>query len=377
MASRKRVVVAMSGGVDSSLAAALLVEQGYQVSGVMLRLWSEPGADSDNLCCTPRALEDARRVARALNVPFYVLDCARRFRQTVVDSFIEEYAQGRTPNPCVVCNKQIKFGYLLDVARRAGVAYLATGHYARVRSTNGTYSLLRGADPGKDQSYFLYTLGQEQLQHVLFPLGDLTKPQVRAAAEQRNLPVAKKAESQDICFIHDQDYTRFLRTHAPNVLVPGPIRDREGRQLGRHQGLPLYTIGQRRGIGVTWSEPLYVLEKDTQRNTLIVGPASQLGQRRFEVESPRFVAGHPPRLPTRVTVKIRSTAREAQAALRLGDAGRLEVEVTRPLRDVTPGQAAVFYRDEYVVGGGVIVPTRHSYHENEAAAQMSAEREAT
>jgi tRNA-specific 2-thiouridylase len=354
MISSERVVVAMSGGVDSAVAAGRLVEQGYDVTGVMLHLWSEPGKGAENRCCTPQAVRDARRVARALDIPFHVLNCARRFKTAVVDPFVEAYACGRTPNPCLACNRRIKFGYLLDMARVAGAAYLATGHYASVRRTNGIYQLRRGADARKDQSYFLYALGQEQLEHVLFPLGGYTKPQVRALAEQWDLPVAEKDESQDICFVRDQDYSRFLHAYAPETLEAGPILDSEGRKLGEHQGLPLYTIGQRRGIGLTWSEPLYVLEKDTSRKALIVGPASQLGWRRFQVESVRFVSGQRPSFPAEVSVKIRSTSRKAEAVLRPGEKGKLRVEVERPLRDVTPGQTAVFYRGQDVLGGGII-----------------------
>ncbi len=350
----QRVVVAMSGGVDSSVAAAILVDQGYDVTGVMLRLWSEPGDGRENRCCTAQALQEARRVADGLGIPFHVVDCSRQFKAAVVDSFIEEYARGRTPNPCIACNRQIKFGYLLKTAHAAGPSYLATGHYARVQPINGTYRLTCAADSHKDQSYFLYTLGQEQLRSALFPLGELTKAQVRAIADQTNMPVAQTAESQDICFVRDQNHTRFLRSQAPHIFEPGPILDREGRELGRHQGLPLYTIGQRRGIGITWSEPLYVLEKDVARNALVVGPAAQLGRDTFRVENPSFVVGHPPYYPAHVKVKIRSTAPAADATLYESDDCELTVRTARPLRDVTAGQAAVFYRGEEVLGGGTI-----------------------
>lgn len=352
-ADRERVIVAMSGGVDSSVAAAMLVEEGYDVTGMMLRLWTELDRGHDQQDGVA-GVEEARRVAGALGVPFHVIDCSDQFKAAVVEPFIREYARGRTPNPCVVCNKQIKFGYLLDTARASGASYLATGHYARVRSTDGVYKLMRARDVRKDQSYFLYVLGQEQLEHVLFPLGELTKVEVRDAAEQRNLPVARREESQDICFVCDQDYGRFLQRYAPEILKPGPIVNREGRGLGEHAGLPLYTIGQRRGIGVTWSEPLYVLEKDMARNALIVGPRRELGRDVFEVKDARFVVGNRPSFPARLGVKIRSTAPVVEATLCSGQEGELIVQPERPLRDVTPGQAAVFYRGEEMLGGGTI-----------------------
>ncbi len=353
--TERQIAVAMSGGVDSSVAAALLVQQGYRVRGIMLRLWSEPGPGSENRCCPAQAFEDARRVASALDIPFQVLDCAQAFKAAVVDPFIAAHARGRTPNPCLACNRRVKFGEMLKEVREAGATRLATGHYARIRRTDGSYRLLRGVDPYKDQSYFLHRLGQEQLRQVLFPLGDYTKEEVRALAARWKLPVAHKEESQDICFIRDQDVGRFLRAHAAHILEPGPIVNRQGRELGRHQGLPLYTIGQRRGIGVTWSEPLYVLEKETAHNALVVGPASQLGRQTFLVEEPTFVRGRPPALPAEAGVKIRSTARVVRAWLKAAAHGVLEVETERPLRDVTPGQAAVFYRGEEVLGGGTIV----------------------
>jgi tRNA-specific 2-thiouridylase len=354
MVQRKSAVVAMSGGVDSSVAAALLVEQGYDVTGVMLGLWSEPGKGAHNRCCTPQAVEEARRVAQLLDIPFQRLDAEQRFRKHVVDTFIREHARGRTPNPCLFCNKHIKFGFLLRTAQAAGADCIATGHYARVSRENRTHRLLRGIDPGKDQSYFLFMLGQEQLRHALLPIGTYTKSQVRAMAAERGLPVADREESQDLCFVRDHDLHRFLRTYAPDILQSGPIEDVEGRKLGEHQGLPLYTIGQRRGIGITWSEPLYVLEKDVANNALVVGPASQLGRRRFLVEKPSFVVDQPPLLPAAVTVKIRYAGRETQAMLYPGGAGGLSVHLETPLRDVTPGQAAVFYREDVVLGGGLI-----------------------
>jgi tRNA-specific 2-thiouridylase len=364
----------MSGGVDSSVAAALLVEQGYDVLGLMLHLWSEPGPGADSRCCTPEAVHDARRVARALGIPFRLLNSAHRFQEKVVKYFVREYACGHTPNPCLACNRHIKFGYLLDMALSLDVDYLATGHYARIRQVDGQYQLLRGLDRHKDQSYVLHMLGQEHLRHTLFPLGTYTKPQVRAIAARLHLPIADKAESQDICFVHDQDYRRFLRDHAPEAIRPGPILDTTGREIGQHQGLPLYTIGQRRGLGIATPrgtvqpEPLYVLAIDARYNALIVGPAAQLGRRSLDVENVSFVAGSPPPFPATVTTKIRYAGNEVAATLvpaPLAHRGHIRegertlyVTLDEPLRDITPGQSAVFYQDEVVLGGGTISDTQ-------------------
>jgi tRNA-specific 2-thiouridylase len=361
----ERVVVGLSGGVDSSVAAAMLVEQGYEVLGLMLHLWSEPGSGAENRCCTPEAVEDARRVAAVLGIPFRLVNCARRFREQVVDPFIREYARGRTPNPCLNCNRHIKFGYLMQIARSLDATFLATGHYARVSRTDGQYRLLRGLDAAKDQSYFLYMLGQEQLRHVLFPLGAYTKDQVREAARAHGLPVAEKPESQDICFVHDQDYRRFLRAYAPQSVRPGPILDLTGQEIGQHQGLPFYTIGQRRGLGIAWSEPLYVLAIDGEHNALIAGPASQLGRRTVNVADVTFVAGTPPSLPASVTLRIRYTGNEVVATLYPGEDGQIRAVLEAPLRDITPGQGAVFYQGESVLGGGIITHSRQTVDERE------------
>ena len=358
MTKRQRAVVALSGGVDSAVAAALLVERGYEVIGVMLRLWSEPGDGADNRCCTPEAVEDARQVARVLGIPFYLLNCERGFKFHVVDPFIREYACGRTPNPCLACNRHIKFGYLMQMALALDASYLATGHYARVQQVNGGYRLLRGIDPRKDQSYVLYMLDQEQLRHTLFPIGEYTKPEVRAMAERWKLPVAAKGDSQDVCFVRDHDYRRFLGTYAPEAIYPGPILDSAGREIGQHGGLPFYTIGQRRGLGIAWSEPLYVLEVDVDRNALIVGPASELGAQRLRVREARARSssspGHPPPAPASVMAKVRYTGREVGATLHPRDDGIVEVSLATPLRDIAPGQAAVFFRGEALLGGGII-----------------------
>ena len=351
----ERVVAALSGGVDSSVAAALLVEQGYQVSGAMLRLWAEPGAAwRDNLCCTPQAVDRARAVADLLGIPFHLLDVRDLFRQVVVESFIAEYAAARTPNPCIPCNREMRFGFLLRWARQQGADFVATGHYARVRRVGDCYQLLRGRDRAKDQSYVLHALTQEQLAHTLFPLGDLTKEQVRTIARERGLPVADQPESQDVCFLADGDYRRFLAEHAPQAVRPGPILDTSGRVLGRHTGLVNYTIGQRKGIGVAAPHPLYVLALDSAHNALIVGSAAELGREECTVAQVNYVSGEEPSGPFTASAKIRYRHHEVPVTATPLSSERLHARFARPQRDVTPGQYLVLYDGEVVLGGGVI-----------------------
>lgn len=352
----ERVVVAMSGGVDSSLAAALLVEQGYEVVGVMLRLWAEDGAPGAavNRCCTPEAQALARYVANLLEIPFYVLDVQAPFKTQVVDFFIQGYSSGVTPNPCLQCNRHIRFGHLLRHALALGARYLATGHYARVRQANGRYQLLKGVDERKDQSYVLHILTQQELAHALFPVGGYAKAKVREMARERGLPVADRPESQDLCFLADGDYRRFLARHAPDAVRPGPIMDTAGRRLGQHQGLPFYTIGQRKGLGLSGPEPLYVIATDPATNTLIVGTRAELGRDRFQVQPVNWISGEAPAAPFRCTVKIRYKASEVPATVTPLEGGYAEVITDELLYGVTPGQAAVFYDGEVVLGGGLI-----------------------
>src|SRR5258708_30853047 len=294
----KRAVVAMRGGVDSSVAGALMVKQGYDVIGIMMRLWSEEstdGAQKANRCCTPDQMNDARRIADGLGIPFYVLDTQDVFRGAIVQYFIDQHSQGNTPNPCLECNRHIRFEWLLNNALALNADYLATGHYARVRQADdGKYQLLKGLDDAKDQSYVLSVMGQAQLSRVLFPVGEYAKPQVRELAASFGLPVASKHDSQDLCFLKDNDYRRFLREHSPQTGQPGPILNRAGQVLGQHTGLPDYTIGQRKGLGVQSPEPLFVLGTDLARNALIVGTQAELGHDRLTAARVNWVAGEPP-----------------------------------------------------------------------------------
>ena len=351
-----RVVIAMSGGVDSSVAAAILVKQGYEVIGMMLRLWSEPGIEGTNRCCTPDAMAQARRVAAQLGIPFYAVDAQQVFRDQVVDYFIKGYTQGVTPNPCLRCNRHIRWGFLLDRARTLGARYLATGHYARLQQDPSSgIQLLRAHDEDKDQSYVLYVLSQEQLTHTLFPLGDYTKSQVRQLARELSLPVAERADSQDLCFLGDGDYRTFLARSAPHVISPGPILDYNGRMLGKHQGLAFFTIGQRKGLGIAAPQPLYVLNKDFQKNALIVGEKQHLGKSDLDVAEVNWIAGEPPKPPLRALVKIRYRAAPMWATINLLGKHGAHVIVDQPLPDITPGQAAVFYDGEVCLGGGIIL----------------------
>ena len=352
--SGPRVVVAMSGGVDSSVAAALLVQAGYDVVGLMMRLWSEPAngaAAPANRCCTPDQMADARRVADSLGIPFYVIDVRDHFRQAIVQFFLDEHAAGRTPNPCIECNRRIRFTYLLERALALGADFLATGHYARVRRDGG-YQLLQGVDATKDQSYVLHMLSQAHLARVLFPVGEYTKAQVRELARGFGLPVAAKHDSQDLCFLKDGDYRGFLRRQGVEPR-PGAIVDGDGRVLGQHAGLADYTIGQRKGLGIASPEPLYVVGKDAAHNALVVGPHTALGRDVVGARGVHWIAGPPP-TPVRVQVKVRYKAEPLAAAVSPGPDGTATVRLDAPAYGVTPGQAIVFYDGAVCLGGGLI-----------------------
>lgn len=352
------VVVAMSGGVDSSVAAALLVEQGYNCIGVMMRLWAEmgEGEGSTNKCCSLESVHDARRVADQLGIPFYLINVEQPFKQQVVDFFIAGYSAGVTPNPCIECNRHIRFDYLLNYARRLGADYLATGHYARLQHLpDGTVHLLKAVDEQKDQSYVLSVMGQAELRDVLFPVGDYPKPEIRKLAAARGLPIASKHDSMDLCFIFDDDYRRFLRDWAAEAMRPGPIVDRQGRVYGEHQGLPGYTIGQRKGLGISGSrDPLYVLELDHAGNTLVVGTLDELGRTQLVATNVNWTLDEPPPPGYPAQCKIRYRASALSCTLHPLAEDVVEVHFAQPLRDITPGQGAVFYDQDLCLGGGII-----------------------
>lgn len=352
------VAIAMSGGVDSSVAAALVVEAGCQAVGIMLRPWAEPGAASANRCCTPGAVDDAWAVADALGIPFTVLDIRDDFKRTVVDAFLERAASGDTPNPCFECNRQIRFGLLLRQALALGASRLATGHYARVAAgQDGRLRLLRGIDPAKDQSYVLHALGQPELARAVFPLGGLTKAEVRALASDLGLPVAARPDSVDLCWVGDDGISGFLDRHLPaGAARPGVIEDREGRVVGKHAGLPKYTLGQRRGLGVALGRPVFVVGRDEGRNVLVVGDEAELMRRDVVAEGFHWVAGAPPAdpWPLRVEAQIRYRSAAAPAWATLGARDELVVRFDHPQRAPTPGQGLVVYRGDEVLGGGLI-----------------------
>ncbi len=350
------VVVAMSGGVDSSVAAALLKQQGYEVTGMMLRLWSEAGKEDTNRCCTPDSMTQARKVAAILDIPFYVIDAKEIFRKKVVEYFLDGYRNGQTPNPCIACNRHIRWEYLFDHAMALGAEYMSTGHYVRKHtSTDGRHLLMKGIDPGKDQSYVLHVLTQEKLAKALFPVGDHAKAEIRAIAASFGLSVSKRPDSQDLCFLAGGDYRSFLKRNTIENGHPGKITDNFGNILGTHEGLMNYTIGQRKGLGLTTSLPFYVLGKNQELNTLIVGDKSQLGQNDLTAEKINWTSGMILTEPFQAFVKTRYTAAAAAAQVTpITDQGQVKIHFDSPQRDITPGQAAVFYDGDIVLGGGLI-----------------------
>jgi tRNA-specific 2-thiouridylase len=344
--SKKCVAVALSGGVDSSMAAWLLQEAGYEVIGMTMQLWSE----NSHTYPSAATIRDAENICRTLSIPFHLINLENDFKHRVIDYFCQEYDRGRTPNPCIACNRHIKFGCLLDRALSLGADYLATGHYARAKNYDNSYYLLKGLDATKDQSYMLYTLSQEKLRRVLFPLGDYSKSQIMRSARQKRLPAADKPSSQDICFIAS-DYGTFLSRYINST--PGEIVNSWGEVLGQHRGTVFYTVGQRHGLGLATAEPLYITRIDPDKSQLIVGYKEDLYSSRLTASEVHWVSGKPPAASMAVTVKIRYRSPYIAAILN-PKSDSAEVVFNQPQPAVTPGQAVVFYRDNEVLGGGTI-----------------------
>ena len=359
---QERVICAMSGGVDSSVAAKLLVDAGYDVMGVTMKLFDSDGVileEGSRTCCSLEDVEDARSVAFSLGIPYHVFNYTDTFGTCVVDKFCHAYLEGRTPNPCIDCNRFLKFEALQKRRRELGYDYVATGHYARraFDEESGRYLLKKGLDPKKDQSYVLYHLTQDQLAHMLFPVGELEKTQVREVAHEAGLGNADKLESQDICFVPDGDYATFIEEHTGATFEPGPIVDEQGNKLGTHNGLVHYTIGQRKGLGVAAGHPLFVLKKDAETNTLVVGPASSAGVTEVVINDVNLISVPSIEEPIEVEAKVnyRATPRKAVAGM---ERGKIIVSFEEPVRAVAPGQALVMYQGDVVVGGGTIESAR-------------------
>jgi len=354
---KTRVIVGMSGGVDSSAAAALLLEQGYDVVGITLKLWPQDCVSrAEDKCCGPQAVTDARAVCHQLGIPYYLVDEAETFQKQVIAYFAEEYKAGRTPNPCVMCNEKLKFGALLDRARRLGGDFVATGHFARVeKSADGRRTLLKkGRDPRKDQSYFLFSLRQNQLARSLFPLGEKTKQDTRQTARDRRLKTADKEESMEICFVPDNDYGKFLEAAKLAQRRRGEIVSLQGQVLGHHEGIEFYTVGQRKGLGLSSPKPLYVIELDSVNNRVVVGDDRALDREEFTVERCNWIPFDEPPPEMQVSAKIRYNNPGTPAIVRPQPGGGAKVKLLAAQRAITPGQACVFYDGDLVLGGGWI-----------------------
>lgn len=355
MSEKGTVCVAMSGGVDSSVVAGLLRDQGYEVIGVTMQIWQESQTDPRHAgCCSLGAVEDARRVARILDVPHYVVNFKDKFRETVIDEFIDEYAAGRTPNPCVTCNREVKFEELMSKAKELGCDYLATGHYARIKEVDGKYRLMRAKGIAKDQSYALYTLSQEQLSKTLFPLGELVdKTETRRMAQEYGLPVALKPDSQEICFVSDAGgYRAFLRKNKPEMFEKGELVDTAGKVLGEHEGVAGFTIGQRRGLGIAKGMPLYVVSIHPSQNRVVVGEKDDLLETDVQLDDVLWSSGEKPTEPMRVEAKVRYNMEARPATLSVDPEPKIVFD--EPVHAVAPGQIAVAYQGDTVIAGGKI-----------------------
>ena len=351
-----RVMVAMSGGVDSSVVAALLHRAGHDVTGVTMHLWE---GDSDKMvesrCCSMEMVSGARRVCAQLGIPYYVFNYQKDFKKHVINYFADEYSQGMTPNPCLACNRDVKFRVLLERSQLLGFDMLATGHYVRNDYRDGQWYLSRGVDMRKDQSYMLHMLGQKELSRLLFPVGGMPKPEVRAIAAELDLATAERPESQDICFVPDRDYRSFVKTQRPDAFQPGDIVDTTGKKLGAHQGIPLYTVGQRKGLGIAVGSPLFVTSIDATSNTIVVGPAQDLRKQTIHIDQTTYVGGTPPDGQFRCMVQSRSHADAAPAMATVTGERSVTIEFDTPQDGISPGQSAVMYHADEVIGGGRIL----------------------
>ena len=359
MKNKKRVIIAMSGGVDSSVAAALLKKQGFDVIGIFMKLWAEDSDEltsvKENVCCSVEAATAARAVAQKLDIPFYVVNFAQEFKKMVVDYYVSEYENGRTPNPCVICNRDIKGEILFNKVLELEGDYLATGHYARIEKNKDQYHLFQGKDKNKDQTYFLWALTHEKLAKILFSVGHLTKPEVRKLAEKLGLPTAQRRESQGICFIPDRNVGGFLRRHAKKLTKPGPIMDITGKEIGTHTGLINYTIGQRERLNIGGSKAYYVVKLDSRKNTLIVGDDTDLYQKSLIAKDIRWTTDYRPQT-TDKNIQATIRYRHSSVGCKVEDKGQGKIKVIfdKPQRAITPGQSIVFYRGDELLGGAVI-----------------------
>jgi tRNA-specific 2-thiouridylase len=356
----RKVLVAMSGGVDSSVAAGVLLEQGYRVFGVTMLLWPEDVPGAEEGCCGTVHLNDAREVCHRLGIPHYTMDLQKEFLSDVVHPFVATYLDGRTPNPCISCNEHLKFHHLLHKAKGLGADLLATGHYARIMVTggNGSSRLARGVDTSKDQTYFLFTLGQEELSHLLFPLGEMTKEQVRRKAASLHLPVHEKPESQEICFVPPGGLRDFIRENAPDLPGPGKVVDTKGNVIGRHEGACFYTVGQRKGLGIASARPLYVVRIDAATNTVVMGSLDEATFVGLTASGVSWVADAPPGKNFEAQVQIRHRHTPAPSFITVADDSTITVVFNEPQHGVAPGQAVVVYDGDIVLGGGWISEAR-------------------
>ncbi|MDF1526699.1 MAG: tRNA 2-thiouridine(34) synthase MnmA [bacterium] len=353
----KTVLVAMSGGVDSSVAAAVLLEQGYRVFGMTMLLWPEDVEGAEEGCCGTVHLNDARDVCHRLGISHYTLDLQKEFLSDVVRPFVATYLDGRTPNPCISCNEHLKFRHLLRKATGIGADLLATGHYARIL-VNGSFRLARGVDLSKDQTYFLFTLGQEEMSRLLFPLGEMTKEDVRSKARSLDLPVHEKAESQEICFVPPGGLRNFISQNAPDLPGPGEVVDMDGKVIGRHEGACFYTVGQRKGLGIASAQPLYVVRIEAASNTVVMGSRDEASFSWLTASGVSWADGKPLGSRFEAQVQIRHRHKPALSLITIQDAGTISIDFHEPQHGVAPGQAVVIYDEDIVLGGGWISEAR-------------------